>query len=108
MIPNHLRKLKPRCCRHWLLDVADNLPGNWMLHGLDIVSDSFPAKEYLPVNVFLSIRDVFEELPEHLVEKFDVVHIRAFGLVVKGGDPNHLCANLIRMLSKCPPDPRLT
>ncbi|KAL8929696.1 MAG: hypothetical protein Q9172_000375 [Xanthocarpia lactea] len=78
--------------------VADNVPSNWMLHGLDIASNSFPAKEDLPDNVLLSVQDVFEELPEDLVEKFDVVHIRAFGLIVKGGDPNHLCANLIRML----------
>ncbi|KAL8819818.1 MAG: hypothetical protein Q9223_001824 [Gallowayella weberi] len=84
--------------RHWLLDLADNVPSDWTLHGFDIAGDNFPAREYLPKNVTFSLHDVFADLPDEFVEKFDVVHIRAFGLIVKGGDPNHLCTNLIQML----------
>ncbi|KAL8733117.1 MAG: hypothetical protein Q9166_002309 [cf. Caloplaca sp. 2 TL-2023] len=83
---------------HWLLDLADNVPSVWTFHGFVIAGDNFPAKEYLPKNVTFSLHDVFADAPEELVGKFDVVHIRPFGLIAKSGDPTHLCANLIRML----------
>lgn len=47
----------------------------------------------------LEILDAFGTLPEHLKGKFDVVHIRAFTIVVKGGHPGSLLDNLIAMLS---------
>ena len=37
--------------------------------------------------------------PEHLVGKYDVVHIRCFVCIVKNNDPSGLLANLVRMLS---------
>ena len=40
------------------------------------------------------------ELSEGLVGAFDVVHIRAFACVVKGGDPTAVTERLCRMLSK--------
>ena len=47
----------------------------------------------------LEILDAFGPLPEHLKGKFDIVHIRAFTIVVKGGHPGILLENLIDMLS---------
>ncbi|KAM0128504.1 hypothetical protein ACHAO1_008969 [Botrytis cinerea] len=46
----------------------------------------------------LEILDAFGPLPEHLKGKFDIVHIRAFTIVVKGGHPGILLENLIAML----------
>lgn len=43
--------------------------------------------------------DVFGDIPNHMVEKFDVVHIRAFALVVTYSDPMSLLKNLVSMLS---------
>ncbi len=39
------------------------------------------------------------DLPEELVSAFDVVHIRAFAVVVKGGDPGTVLERLCKMLS---------
>ena len=54
--------------------------------------------------------DVFGEIPENLVEKFDVVHIRTFCIVVKNGNPVPLLKNMIELLSEftiCLPSPRV-
>ena len=42
------------------------------------------------------------DLPEELVNAFDVVHIRAFALVVKGSDPGRVLERLCKMLSMLP------
>lgn len=82
------------------MDLADHVPNEWKLHGFDINDKNFPAKEYLPGNVSFSVADVFDEPAPEMIEKFDVVHIRAFVLIVKGGDPNYLFSNIIKMLSR--------
>ncbi|KAL8705574.1 MAG: hypothetical protein Q9201_001315 [Fulgogasparrea decipioides] len=83
---------------HWLMDLADYVPREWNLHGFDIDGKNFPAKEYLPENLSFSIHDAFDEPPPELTQRFDVVHFRALTLIVKGGDPNHLFSNIIKML----------
>ena len=42
------------------------------------------------------------DLPKELVNAFDVVHIRAFALVVKGGDPGRVLERLCKILSMLP------
>ena len=75
----------------------------WQLQGVDIAKLQFPADEYLPKNVSLKVMDVFGHIPEEMVEKFDVVHIRTFALVIKNSDPMPLLQNLIRMISRVSP-----
>ncbi|KAK6613731.1 methyltransferase domain-containing protein [Botrytis cinerea] len=82
----------------WLLELSQKVSQNVRLHGFDISKELFPAKEYLPSNMNLEILDAFGPLPEHLKGKFDIVHIRAFTIVVKGGHPGILLENLIAML----------
>lgn len=53
----------------------------------------------MPANVSFGTFDAFSEIPEHLVDKYDVVHIRCFVCIVKNNDPSRLLANLVRMLS---------
>ena len=55
--------------------------------------------EQLPTNISLKILDVFGDIPNDLVEKYDVVHIRTFALVVTHSDPVPLLKNLVKMLS---------
>ncbi|KAI4124251.1 MAG: hypothetical protein LQ338_004909 [Usnochroma carphineum] len=88
------------CCGNgnWLLDLAEIVPSGWKLYGFDIARENFPAKDFLPENISFHVQDAFEEPPTDLIEKFDIVHIRAFVLLVKGGDPNPLFSNLIKML----------
>ncbi|TEY77513.1 hypothetical protein BOTCAL_0054g00290 [Botryotinia calthae] len=82
----------------WLLELSQKVSPNVRLHGFDISNELFPAKEYLPSNMNLEILDAFGPLPEHLKGKFDIVHIRVFTIVVKGGHPGVLLDNLIAML----------
>jgi SAM-dependent methyltransferase len=47
----------------------------------------------------LDVMDSFTtDLPDSLVGKFDVVHVRAFTAVVKNNDPAPVIANAIKML----------
>lgn len=48
----------------------------------------------------LGILDAFDDLPQDMVARFDVVHIRAFAAVIKGGNPGPLVENLIKLLSE--------
>ncbi|KAF4634393.1 hypothetical protein G7Y89_g3729 [Cudoniella acicularis] len=82
----------------WLLELAAQISPQIELHGFDISSDLFPAKEYHPPNLTLQHLDAFGDLPENLKGKFDIVHIRAFTIVVKGGHPGKLLDNLVAML----------
>lgn len=43
--------------------------------------------------------DAFETIPPALVESFDIVHVRAVCVVVKGGDPSLLIRNVMKLLS---------
>ena len=73
-----------------------------MLYGFDISSEMFPATEWLPNNVQLDLIDAVEsEFPKELENSFDVVHVRAFVLVVKQNDPSSLLRKLSMLLSMC-------
>lgn len=72
--------------RCWLLELARHRPDTWRFHGLDNSIANFPARDHLPANVTLQQCDVFDVIPEELHGQFDVVHVRTFCVVVKGGD----------------------
>ena len=86
-------------CRCWLLDVAEQVPVTWHLTGFDMSTDQFPTSAYLPRNVSLQQMDAFETIPPALVESFDIVHVRAVCVIVKGGDPSLLIENVVKLLS---------
>ena len=81
-----------------MLDVATQLPPSTHLDGIDISFDQCPPNAWLPKNVTLRLADVFTDVPDDLVEKYDIIHIRHFVCVVKGNDPKPLLHNLLRML----------
>ncbi|KAL8825947.1 MAG: hypothetical protein Q9191_004101 [Dirinaria sp. TL-2023a] len=83
---DHIANLGEQC-RCWLLDVAEQVPVTWHLSGFDVSTDQFPTNAYLPHNVSLQQMDAFDNIPPALVESFDIVHVRAVCVVVKGGDP---------------------
>ncbi|KAL8807715.1 MAG: hypothetical protein Q9182_000526 [Xanthomendoza sp. 2 TL-2023] len=82
----------------WLLDLASNCPSSWSLTGFDVSTAQFPHAAYLPSNVSLKRFDAFEPVTPELVEAFDVIHLRALCVVVKGGDPSVLIENVAKML----------
>ena len=81
----------------WLLALAAEVPSNWALQGFDSSALQFPASQYLPNNVSPRILDAFDDLPEELSVKFDIVHMRALGLV---GNPGPSIKNSLKMLSR--------
>ena len=91
--------LKHELARCWLLDLAREVPSNWSLQGFDVSVMQFPVPQNLPDNVSLRFLDAFDDIPENMTSKFDIVHIRAFAVVVKGGDPGPLTKNLVKLLS---------
>ena len=66
---------------------------------MDISRLQYPVDDYLPENVSLKTMDAFGAIPDDMIETFDVVHIRAFGLIVTHSDPIPLLKNLVSMLS---------
>ena len=81
----------------WLTAVHQKLPSA-QLDGFDNCVDQYPPKEWLPSNVSLQALDICEGIPEELLGKYDVVHVRHFLLVVND-DPLILLKNLVALLS---------
>lgn len=81
----------------WLLDIAKSLP-NATLDGYDIDLSNTPATPWLPKNITLSNWSIFDPVPEHLVGKYDVVHLRLLILVVENSDPTPVIRNVARLL----------
>ena len=68
--------------------------------GYDISTAQFPAKEWLPANVQLEVLDILDtDLPDELKGAFDVVHLRAFAVVIKRGEPRGVLDRVVEMLS---------
>ena len=74
----------------------------WKLLGLDISDANFPFRDHLPKNVLLRTLDIFDPVPDDLVGKFDIVHVRAFGAIVGREGPSPVVQNILGFLSKCP------
>ena len=83
----------------WLIETARSVPASTQLDGFDISADQFPDKGWLPQNVTLSTLDSLAPLPNHLVGKYDIVHIGLVVMLIKGEDPVPLLKNVMAMLS---------
>lgn len=80
----------------WLINVAREQP-KAELHGFDSTLEQVP-RQFLPDNVTLRQWDVFDEIPEDTVGKFDMVHLRLLGLVVPDGNLEPILKNICKML----------
>ncbi len=85
----------------WLTDFSKELPLA-QLHGFDEIADGFPPREWLPENVRLEQLNVFRPIPETLLGRYDIVHVRFFILVIENNDPGPVLENLMRLLSMPP------
>ena len=82
----------------WLIDLARELP-QAQLEGFDISSTQFAPVEWLPKNVKLSTLDALGDIPEHMQEKYDIVHV-GLVVVVLGHKRQKFIRNLNTLLSK--------
>ena len=86
--------------RAWLFEVAGQLPSSTRFDGFDISRAQFPEKKDLPANISLNILDIANpDMPESLIGKYDLVHIRLFAFAIRNDDPVPVLRNLVRMLS---------
>ena len=83
----------------WLFNLA-NRSSSYQLDGFDVSSLQFPPKEWLPTNVSLQVLDATKEPPDHLSEKYDVVHLRLFLAVIQNNDPTPVLKHCLQLLSK--------
>ena len=81
----------------WLMDVSRELP-EAQLEGLDYNLRQAPIQKWLPSNVKMRHWNIFEDVPDDLVGKYDYVHTRLLVLVVESKNPRPIIRNLRRLL----------
>ena len=81
----------------WLLEVAREYPASHC-DGFDISIDQAPPLIWLPSNVTFSTWDIYQPPPTEFVGKYDVVHVRLLGIVVRNKDPMPILQHLASLL----------
>lgn len=84
----------------WLTDLSSQLSPTTRLDGLDVSFQAVPPVEWLPSNVGLRYFNIKEPVPEDLVGKYDVVHIRHLSLVLRDDEISNAVGNVAQMLSR--------
>ena len=85
-----------------MLDFARQHPRATQLERLDISLNQTPSKDWLPSNIIFSRQNIFEEPPEDLVDKYNIIHVRYLTLVIKQNDHTTVLDNLLKMLGTFP------
>ncbi|KAL7893063.1 S-adenosyl-L-methionine-dependent methyltransferase [Trichoderma sp. SZMC 28014] len=67
----------------WLLDLARQVPSTVRLDAFDISDRQFPHKDSRPENISFRILDAFSQVPDELIGKYDVVHLRLWCCIVR-------------------------
>ncbi|KAK3291709.1 S-adenosyl-L-methionine-dependent methyltransferase [Chaetomium fimeti] len=81
----------------WLIDTARQLP-EAQLDGLDYNLLQSPPQKWLPPNVQMRHWNIFDDIPDDLVGKYDLVHTRLLVLVVESKNPRAIIRNLRKLL----------
>ena len=81
----------------WLIDVARDLP-TARLDGLDISLIQAPHQLWLPSTVKMRTWNIFDDIPNDLLGKYDIVHVRLLILVVENSDPRPIVRKLVQLL----------
>lgn len=79
----------------WLTDTSRTLPSSAVLVGTDVSLDQCPPKAWLPSNVSLQSWDIFNEPPDNLIGRFDLVHLQLLNFVIKD---NELPSTILRVM----------
>ncbi|KAL9088349.1 MAG: hypothetical protein Q9165_006274 [Trypethelium subeluteriae] len=80
----------------WLLELAQLYPEAQM-DGFDIDLSTAPDQHWLPHNVKINHWDIFNKPPDHLIGRYDVVHVRLLVLVITN-DAGSVLRNLLSLL----------
>lgn len=68
--------------------------------GTDVSLDQCPPKAWLPSNVSLQSWDIFDEPPDNLVARFDLVHLQLLNFVIKDNQLPSTILRVMKTLSK--------
>ncbi|KAL6796447.1 hypothetical protein J3E68DRAFT_436384 [Trichoderma sp. SZMC 28012] len=61
-------------------------------------ANQFPPASLCPPNLAFATLDAFGDVPAHLVETYEVVHLRFWCAIIRGNDPGALIRHSIRLL----------
>jgi hypothetical protein len=84
----------------WLLDVAQQVPSTVQLDAFDISDKQFPHKDSRPDNMSFRVLDAFSQVPDELVGKYDVVHLRLWCCIVRDCNTAALIRHATQLLSR--------
>ncbi|KAL6892006.1 S-adenosyl-L-methionine-dependent methyltransferase [Trichoderma evansii] len=82
----------------WLLDVAEQVPSTVQLDGFDISDKQFPHKANRPDNMNFRALDAFSQVPDDLMGKYDIVHLRLWCCIVKDSNTAALIQHATELL----------
>lgn len=84
----------------WLCDLSKELPPSVQLDGFDVSSEQFMHANFLQHNVKLEEVDARSEVPAHLRDRYDVVHVRLLQAAVEKDNPAPFVEHCMQLLSK--------
>ena len=84
----------------WPLEVADLAPELVHAEGLDINLDEVPPRAWLPENVSFHKFDLLQDVPENIVERYDIVNMQFASSFIRDPHIKGAMAKLVKMLSK--------
>ena len=68
--------------------------------GTDVSLDQCPPKAWLASNVSLQSWSIFDEPPDNLIGRFDLVHLRFLNFVIKDNEITSTLLRVMKTLSK--------
>ena len=71
-----------------------------MLTGTDVNLDQCPPRVWLPSNLSFLSWSIFDEPPENLVERFDLVHLQLLCFVIKDSELIPTLRRVMKTVSK--------
>lgn len=80
--------------------MATQVPPTVQLDGFDISDEQFPHKSNVPANVNFRTSNALAKVPDEFVGKYDVVHIRYLGGIIREGNTEAVIQHVVQLLSK--------
>ncbi|KAI4177458.1 MAG: hypothetical protein LQ343_000439 [Gyalolechia ehrenbergii] len=82
----------------WPIDLLQELPFAFSVDAIDVSLEQCPTRSWLPNNINLIIHDAYQPFPEHMIGKYDLVHVQNFLCVWRDEKSKDLVRNLLALL----------